>query len=210
MAGTNGYATKNYEKQGGDEWVVGGTLTLESGAVVSVQDDIGAKNGSTVSATETAGLIHKTVITCTATPISVADDAGTAQYGGTGKIYDFPAGLIQCVGAVISGSITMGDTGTFINTWSGVIGLGSAAASTGATLTGTEADFMASNTISAATAKVATIDAVSPSVLAPLDGTATAKDLYLNIAIADDATHTAGTGTFTGTVTILWINVGDN
>lgn len=29
------HSTKNYKKQGGDEWVVGGTLTLESGAVIT-------------------------------------------------------------------------------------------------------------------------------------------------------------------------------
>ncbi|QXE85976.1 hypothetical protein KP003_16675 [Geomonas nitrogeniifigens] len=31
-----GYETKNYEKQGGDEWVVSGTLTVEAGATVNV------------------------------------------------------------------------------------------------------------------------------------------------------------------------------
>ena len=35
-----------------------------------------------------------------------------------------------------------------------------------------------------------------------LDGTATAKDLFLNLVVDDDASHTSGTGTFTGTVTI--------
>lgn len=36
----------------------------------------------------------------------------------------------------------------------------------------------------------------------------TAAPVFLNFAIADDATHTAGTGTFTGTITIAWVNVG--
>lgn len=186
--------------------------TLDSTvASISGVSATGTANGATVVASEYVwGPFHRTTLTCTATPITVADDAGVAQYGGAGKVYDFPQGLIQCLGAVVTGSITMGATGTFIDAWSGVLGLGSAACSTGATLTGTEADFMASTTVSAATAKVATIDSVSPSVLAPLDGTATAKDLYLNLAIADDATHTAGTGTFTGTIVINWMNVGDN
>lgn len=174
-------------------------------------DATGTKNGATVTASETFPVLHTTVLTLTATPITVADDAGVAQYGGTGKIYDFPEGLIQVYGAVVSGSITMGATGTFIDAWTGVIALGTAAAGTGSTLTSTEADIMASNSISAATAKVAAIDAVSTNAASPiLDGTATAKDLYLNIAIADDATHTAGTGTFTGTVTITWAKLGDN
>lgn len=172
-------------------------------------DATGAVAGSGVTAAEAAPVLHTTVLTCTARAVSVADDPGVAQYGGTGKLYDFPEGLIVIHGAVIAGALTLGATGTIINTWSGVVALGTAAAGTGATLTGTEADVMASNAVAAATAKVATIDAVS-TALAMLDGTAAAKGVYLNLAVADDATHTAGTGTFTGTVTLVWSKVGDN
>jgi hypothetical protein len=173
-------------------------------------DAPGAVAGSGVTASEGAPVIHTTTLTLTARTVTVADDAGVAQYGGAGKIYDFPEGLVQVLGAVISGTLTMGDTGTFINTFTGVVSLGTAAAGTGATLVGTEADIMASNVVAAATAKVATIDGVSTGVAAPLDGTAGAKGVYLNVAIADDATHTAGTGHFTGTVTLSWIKLGDN
>jgi hypothetical protein len=41
------------------------------------------------------------------------------------------------------------------------------------------------------------------------DGTGTPGPVFLNFAIADDATHTAGTGKFTGTITLTWINLGD-
>lgn len=177
----------------------------------------GAANGTGVVATEYfTGLLNKTVLTCVNTPISVADDAGVAQYGGAGKIYDFPEGLIYTMGAIVSGTILMGATGTFINTWSGVIALGTAAAGTGATLVSTEATWLQSVAIAAATAKLATIDAVSVATALTeagsrwVDGTATAADMYLNIAIADDASHTAGTGVFNGTVKWLWTNLGDN
>jgi len=33
-------------------------------------------------------------------------------------------------------------------------------------------------------------------------------DVGEDVTIADDATHTSGTGTFTGTVKFLWINLG--
>lgn len=172
-------------------------------------DATGAVAGSSVTAAEAAPVLHTTVLTCTARAVSVADDAGVAQYGGAGKLYDFPEGLILVHGAVVSGTLTLGTTGTIINTWSGVCSLGTAAAGTGATLTGTEADVMASNAVAAATAKVGTIDAVSAAPTM-LDGTAAAKGVYLNLAVADDASHTAGTGTFTGTVTLVWSKVGDN
>lgn len=196
-----------------------GSVTLSNTTVTSpsiTTYGLGAKNGATVTAAEYGdGLWHKTVLTCTATPISIADDAGVAQYGGV-KVYDFPAGLICTQGAVIAGTITGGVTGTIINTWAGGIALGTATATTGATLAGTEADIMPEVDIAAATAKVATIDAVSVATALTesgarwLDGTATAKDLFLNLVVDDDASHTAGSVTFTGTITIVWMNIGDN
>lgn len=176
----------------------------------------GAKNGTTVTAREFGNnVLHKTVLTLAATPISIADDAGVAQYGGV-KIYDFPAGLICTLGAVIDGSITLGTTGTIIDAWAGGVALGTVTATTGATLVSTEANIMKEVDVAAATAKVASIDAESVATVLTesgaswLDGTATAIDMYLNLVVDDDASHTAGTGTITGTVTFFWMNIGDN
>lgn len=175
----------------------------------------GAKNGTTVTVKEYGSdTVHKTVLTCTATPISIADDAGVSQYGGV-KVYDFPAGHICTLGAVIDGAVTLGTTGTIIDTWAGGIALGSVVATTGATLVSTEANIMKEVDVAAATAKVAVVDAVAvatvltESAASWIDGTATAVDMYLNLVVDDDASHTAGTGTFTGTITFYWINLGD-
>lgn len=179
-------------------------------------DGLGAKNGSTVSSKEYGdNVLHKTVLTCTATPITIADDAGVAQYGGV-KVYDFPAGMICTLGAVIAGAVTLGTTGTIIDTWAGGIALGTVTATTGATLVSTEANIMKEVDVAAAVAKVAAIDAVSvatvltESAASWIDGTATAVDMFLNLVVDDDATHTAGTGSFTGTITFFWMNIGDN
>jgi len=179
------------------------------------QNGYGTANGTTVSAAEYGNkFLHQTVLTCTATPITISDDAGTAQYGGV-KIYDFPEGLLLTLGAVIDGSLTAGVTGTVIATYDGDVALGTATATTGATLTSTEADILQSTALTQAVAKVANCDAVSIATALTEsgarwhDGTATAKDLYLNFVIDDDATHTAGTATFTGVVYITWINLGD-
>lgn len=179
---------------------------------------VGTKNGSTVSVSERGNaVVHKTILTLTATPISVADDAGVAQYGGV-KVYTFPAGLIMTLGAVLTGNLTLGTTGTIIDTYTGVNSLGSVAASaTGAaTLVTTAATFLQSTANATAVSKVAAVDSVSiatqltESGARHYDGTATAGDVYLNFKIADDATHTAGTGSFTGTIALVWINIGDN
>ena len=175
---------------------------------------VGAKNGSTVTVQEYGnGLLNKTVLTCTATPISIADDAGVAQYGGV-KVYDFPAGLICTLGAVVSGSLT--GYASLIDTFAGGVALGTVTATTGATLVSTEANIMKEVDVAAATGEVATINAESvatvltESAASWIDGTTTAVDMYLNVVIDDDAAHGAGTATFTGTITFFWMPLGDN
>lgn len=160
-------------------------------------------------------LVHRTVLTCTAVPISLADDAGVAQYGGV-KLYTFPEGLIFTKGAIISGNLTLGVTGTIIDAFTGVNGLGNIVATTGSSLNkDNEAFWLQSTNNATASAKVAAISSISVAATVTEassrigDGTGTPAPVFLNFAIADDASHTAGTGTFTGTVTISWEKIGD-
>lgn len=159
-------------------------------------------------------LAHRTVLSCVDLPISFSDDAGVAQYGGV-KIYTFPEGLIFSKGAIISGNLTLGVTGTFIDAFTGVNALGSVTASTGSTLTSTEATWLQSTANATAASKVAAISSVSVATALTetssriFDGTSTPAPVFLNFAIADDATHTAGTGKFTGTITMAWEKIGD-
>lgn len=180
---------------------------------INVPSTNGLPSHSTITAKEYGdGVNHKTVLTCVATPIAFLDDAGVAQYGGV-KVYDFPEGLLNTQGAVIDGELTL--PAPFIDTYDGDVALGSATASTGATLTGTEADILQSTAISQAVAKVAVCDAITIATALTesggrhLDGTGTAKDLYLNFVIDDNAAHTAETGYFSGTITINWSIQGD-
>lgn len=168
-----------------------------------------------VVATESGnGMVHRTTLTCTAVPISVADDAGVAQYGGV-KVYTLPEGAVCMLGAVINGSLTMGVTGTIIDAFTGVIALGSATAGTGATLVSTEATWLQSTAMATASSKVSVTKALPVATQLTeagarwYDGTSTAGPVYLNVAIADDATHTAATGTWTGTITLTWLMLAD-
>jgi hypothetical protein len=191
------------------------TVDLDS---VAVQAEIGqvpsAIAGTCVATEYGDNLIHKTVLTCTAVPLSVTDDAGVAQYGGV-KVYTFPEGLIATVGAIISGDLTLGTTGTIIDAFTGVNALGSVTATTGATLVAGEATWLQSTANATAAAKVAAVSSVSIATALTesggrtFDGTATAAPVFLNFAIADDVTHTSGTGTFTGVITLMWMKVGD-
>lgn len=167
----------------------------------------GTKNGTTVTQVDGAGGIVHVRLNCVATPISIADDAGVAQYGGV-KVFDFQEGLLHVFGAVIDGAVTLGATGTITTTWAGGIALGTVVATTGATLTGTEANILAENDVAAATASVAVVDAVS-AASSTHNGTATAIDMYLNLVVDDHASHTAGTGSFTGTIDFAFMMIGD-
>lgn len=190
----------------------------ETGRLVRQADNlangsVGAPNGSTVSAKEYGdGVLHKTVLTCTATPISILDDAAVAQYGGV-KVYDFPEGLLFFHGAVIDGALT--GYASLIDTFDGDVALGTVTATTGATLTGTEANLLQSTALTQAVGEVAVSDAVTiataltESGARHIDGTATAVDMYLNFVIDDNAAHGAGTATFTGTISFLWSIIGD-
>ena len=171
----------------------------------------GAKNGSTVAVQEYGnGVVNRTVFAFTATPITMAD----VTQGGGVKIYDFPAGRILIMGA--TGSIAVTTTSTLASTLNtGVTcnwGIGSVVQAS-ATLATTEQNFL---NVAAFTAS-ATINvagAAAPgsgiAVLTSLDGTSTAVDAYLNLAVAG-ATDIDGdaTVTVTGTATLLWINLGD-
>jgi hypothetical protein len=156
---------------------------------------------------------HKTVLTCVDLPLSIADDAGVAQYGGV-KVYTMPQGAICSFGTSIKGTLTLGVTGTIIDAFTGVNALGTVTASTGSTLTSTEATWQQSTANATAAAKVAAISSCSVATALTespgrvVDGRSTAAPVFLNFAIADDASHTAGTGKFSGTITIAWVNLG--
>lgn len=206
---------KVYRKQGGNELVVanGGKITIEAGGVIETSNGIGAKNGSTVVAAEYGNdVLHKTVLTCTATPLTFGDEAGQGQYGGV-KVYDFPLGLICTFGAVINGAITL--TAPAIDSWNGDIGLGLEAPTDHQDVANKTGQVMPKVSTTQAVAKVATTDAVSVATALTesgarwLDGTSTAKDLFLNLLVDDNGAHdNTITGAFTGTITILWTNLG--
>lgn len=170
------------------------------------------QNGAGAIAAATSSVVEygsdatgrKTVITLAATTVALTDDAGNGQYGGV-KIYDFPDGLIQIDACTVSGTLT--GYASLIDTFASATAIGTATATTGNTLTGTEADIMASAANATAAAEAAAVAVASSSAVAPLNGTSTAKDAYLNFLVTDDAAHGSGNASFAGTVTIWWRNL---
>lgn len=159
--------------------------------------------------------VKQTYIECNAVTVTITDDAGVAQFGGV-QVYDFPEGVTYLKGAMATGILTAGVTGTIIDDWDGDVALGTVTATTGATLTGPEADIMPSVAVSAGGSdKDGVVSAQSVAAVLTesgarwIDGTSTAVNLFLNFVIDDDASHTAGTAEFTGTIVINWEMMGD-
>ena len=136
-------------------------------------------------------------------------DAAAAGCHGSVKLYDFPACNLLFLGATCDLTVTAG-VGGIADTAAVVAAIGTAAVSTAdATLTTTEADLIPSTaatlTAGAGAAKGKTLTAG----VVVFDGTTTAKDAYLNFAVPDAGSTGNDTLTVSGTITLVWSNLGD-
>ena len=173
---------------------------------------VGTKAGATVTVVEQGdGVNHKTILTLTATPLTVISVTTGAGVGGV-KIYDMPEGYIKIMGCVSDLSIGVTTEADFTDsTPQGDVGIGTLAPANADGL-GTDAtdDNLGTATAFTMTAFVATAD-VPPEADLAFDGTATAMDILVNALVdaadIDDATTTDLE--VTGTITINWINMGD-
>jgi hypothetical protein len=171
---------------------------------------LGAKNGATVSVAEYGdGVLHKTVLTLTAMPITLTDDSTVGQFGGV-KIYDMPAGNVALLGAVIDAVLTL-TAADWTDAAEGDVGLGSTVVDDGDALATTEQNIVNTTAIPAMTAQVGSIDAMSNGASGGVvvGTTASPADIFLNVRIDDAAAHITDGGFITGTVTLLWSKVGD-
>jgi len=158
-----------------------------------------------VVAREVGDVVRQIILTLTNCPVTLVKDTTVSGGGGT-KIYSFPVGLIQPVGGTTKLTIAAAGDASFL------AAVGSAAASTNGTLTGTEISFLPS-TAATTSSNAGTCKAISSSTTptpgATLDGTGTAVDVYLNACLNADATGIEDF-TFSGTLTLTIINHGDN
>lgn len=145
--------------------------------------------------------VIKTVLTLTAVPVTITDNGANGS-GGT-KIYDFPECVFVSLAATTQCTVAYGSV-TDANL---IASLGSVTAAADATLTSTEANIVPST--AAATTSGAGTFAGDSTASTILNGTATAVDLYLNLATSTDPS-TNNSATVSGTITIVWVNAGDN
>lgn len=177
---------------------------------IEVANASGAAATAGVSAAEGSG-VHQTVLTLSDVAFALIDEAGVAAHKGL-KVYDFPAGVIDYIGAVLDLTVTKNAAGV-IDAFDGDVALGSAAAGAGATLIGTEADLVPTTATPQAVAGATTAKAKSTATEKHVvDGTTTPLAAYLNFVVDDtdqDVTTTPTSLIVNGTITITWANFGD-
>lgn len=170
---------------------------------------IGASASAFVTAAEFgAGGLHQTVLTVSALPQTITN--GASEFTGT-KIYDFPEGRIHVLGCVATLAQTTTSTlaSTITTGTAGAVSLGTVVASN-ASLTGTMVDLAPSTAFSSSTVINVAGTAVSPILAAAAvfaTGITTPIDMFLNTSIATNTND--GTMTWSGTIRVTWINLGD-
>lgn len=163
---------------------------------------------ASIATTNSSAGMTKTVITLSGLEVTMTD-ATTAGSHGTVKVYDFPECNMFFLGGTCDLTIVAGDGG--ITDTAAVVGaVGTAAVGVdNATLTGTEADLIPSTastlTAGAGVTKGKTLTAGA----VVFDGTATAKEAHLNFAVPDAGSTANDTLTVSGTITLVWSNLGD-
>ena len=128
------------------------------------------------------------------------------------KLYDFPKGVINVMGAVLTiQQKTTSDVASTLNaSKTGAVGVGTVTASS-TTLSTTMQDIIPTTafTTSATTNTAGTAVSAQLAAAAQFDGTTTAKSLFLSTAYATTADVDAdATQTLTGTLTVTWLNIG--
>lgn len=156
-----------------------------------------------VTAAEYGGMIKKSVLTLDEVPITIDGSGGVGW--GTALLATFPVGIVQIHAIAVTDLILNRITGVDADA-AGNFSVGSAATSD-STLSGTDANMVASTAI----ANVANaVDAAGVAGLG-LDGTASAATINLNMNIADaDVGSSTYACTLDGKVTVIWSYVGND
>ena len=184
---------------------------------------IGAVTSKTgLSVVETGnGAVHKSVLTFASMSMVSTDGTTPATDGAWGAqtIYTFPVGHIAVLAshAVFPLGLLIATTGGgtgFSDTADFGIGVGTVAAanSTEWGLSTTEENICAEMDVDLTSKTSDAIESVAQATVAVYDGSSGAIDLHLNFRTLGDGSHgvTADVLTVSGTLTLLWTNLGDD
>jgi hypothetical protein len=188
-------------------WVTTAPVIAAAGTTATIGTPA-AVSGLVVTDFGGAGILRRTRFTLTDVAQTVVN--GT-EHQGT-KLFTFPEGRIYVLGTVATlAQKTTSAILTTLNSATGAVALGTVTSSA-TTLSGTMVDLAPSTAFtSSATINVAgTAVTLVLTAAAFFDGTTTAKEVYLNSAYATTTDVDAdATQTWTGTIDITWMHLGD-
>lgn len=191
-----------FRDEGGDRLVLASDAELWNGIGVGA---IGVTStGFTLA--EGGAAIHQTVFTLDGVEDLMVDSGANGGHMSL-KLYDFPAGYLKFLGASLDVDVACGTAG-FAAAATYDFGLGTTATATdNAALATTEQNILTKIEGNMSAQAVSLGSAYATDVA--IDGHTTAADLYLNAAIEADDASTNDFCTYTGTVTVTWLNLGD-
>ncbi len=158
-----------------------------------------------VSARIIGDVARQLILTLNRLPVTLVKN-GTSSGGGGTKVFSFAEGLILPRGGSTNLTIAAAGDKSFL------AGVGSAAAGTDGSLTAAEISFLpqtAATTTSGAGTCKAKSTSTTPTPGAPLDGSSSPIDMYMNAALNADATGVEAL-TFSGTITVNFEPLGDS
>lgn len=224
MSGLLNKKTISLQKQINDINTEIGELATGVTADDVIIHSVGTVNPLAVGATVTElgdGAVHKTIITLDEVAMPVVDGTSPTTDGawGTLKLYTFPAGHIQILGGhqvfPIGGLVASSAGSGLTSTADFEIGVGTAAAANASSFdlnNGTEENIVPHATVALTASKTTAILSGVQGTVAVYDGhtTATTANLNMRTSADGDSGTAASTLTCSGTVTIVWTNLGDN
>lgn len=199
-----------YNTVDGELYVCNGTANVPAGQAASTLVPAGSVTAGVTAVDKAMGGYHQTVFTLTAVAVTMTDAAAAGSHG-TIQLIDYPSALVTLLGASSDLAVTEAAAG-ISDTAAIVCAVGSAVTATdNATLVGTGEATTIPSTAATLTASAGACDGqMTTALLAIEDGTATARDAYLNFAIPDADSSATGALAVSGTVTISYILSGDN
>lgn len=212
MAADQTVNVANYHGQGGASWYVGGSLIRGSTSKWLTESDILTPSGvSGLTPEERIGTLHHTRFTLVNVQMATVD-ATTSGAQGSVLLGTFPRGFIQVIGA--SSNITVAGDGVNITTNASIVmSVGTVAAAVDTTLTGTEANIIAS-TAASLTSNAGAFKGKAVSTAVNVDNSTTTNSTQmvarLNAVLSDVSSSANGVLTLNGTIDIFWMNFGDN
>lgn len=194
-------------------FIDGAYHVLSSGARKLVPFNMGqrvriATNPNGVPMVQRMGQIQHLRITLAAESVAFVDATTAGSHGGH-QLLTFPEGQILILAAKTDLAVLAG-AGGIADDAAIVAALGTIVVTTANdALTSTEADIIASTAVTL-TAGAGNFDAATIAAGIALDGTATAKDVWLNFAVPDADSSADDTLAVTGTIDLFWLLLGDD